>query len=222
MLLRTVKAFTFLTWSKSMHGRVCDKLLLQPQDLCNFLSDLLLVLLMSLNDHDTESIPSRIVRTIRESLFRSRYLSLNITGLSQKKVLLPIKFIAYRMKFLLLRAAGCLALIYLIQAFIIHKRTTTFIMLQSLLGRYPVALVKKMCMEFVSTMKLTELDQIRKSSGDFYLIRFFQILFYSYAGIPVEFIWLVVSVHVCSRFETWKIIVWNMLDNSFPAFHAKI
>ena len=40
----------------------------------------------------------------------------------------------------------------------------------NLTGRNLVALVKKVFMEFVPTMKLTEFDQIRKSSGDFYLI----------------------------------------------------
>ena len=36
-----------------MHDSFCDKMLLEPQDLCNFLSDLLLIFSMSLDDHDT-------------------------------------------------------------------------------------------------------------------------------------------------------------------------
>ena len=50
----------------------------------------------------------------------------------------------------------------------------------------------------------------------------FQTFFSIHTGIFIEFIWPVVSVHVCSRFETWKIIVWIKLENWFPAFHAKI
>ena len=46
---------------------------------------------------------------------------------SEETVLLPIKFTTCRTKLLLFKAARCLALIYLIQAFIIHKRTTIFI-----------------------------------------------------------------------------------------------
>ena len=122
---------------------------------------------------------------------------------AEEAVLLPIKFTACRTKFVLFKAARCLALIYLIQAFIIHKRTTTFILHQNLTGRNLFVLAKKIYMEFVSTMKLAVLDQIRRSSGDFYLIRcFFKSSSTDHTGILVEFIWLVVSIHVCSRFET--------------------
>ena len=175
MLLRMAKAFTFYTWSpcwdKSVHGRICDELLLQPQDLCSFLSDLLLVFPMTLWEHIVMqwncSYNSWIFISIRMSVIK--YFKAFI----EETVLFPIKFPACRAKFLLFRAARCLALIYLIQAFIIPKHTTAFIVHQNLTGRKLVAFVKKMCMEFASTMKLTELNQIRNPSGDFYLITCF-------------------------------------------------
>ena len=147
MLLRMAKAFTFYTWSpcwdKSVHGRICDELFLQPQHLCSFLSDLLLVFPMTLWEHIVmqwnSSYNSWIFISIRMSAIRYN------RAFAEGKVLLPIIFTACRTKFLLFRAARCLVLIYLIQTFIIHKRTMTFIVHKNLNGKN-LALVRNICM----------------------------------------------------------------------------
>ena len=125
----------------------------------------------------------------------------------EETVLFPIKFPACRAKFLLFRAARCLALIYLIQAFIIPKHTTAFIVHQNLTGRKLVAFVKKMCMEFASTMKLTELNQIRNPSGDFYLITcFFNPLLQITQALSLNsFGWWFQSMFLLQ--------IWNLKDN---------
>ena len=123
MLLGTAKPFKFLTWrslspswNKRVHKTICDKLLLQQEDLCSLLSDLLFILLISLNDE----IILQAYRHAMESFYNSRiFISISISVIKynrafpEETVHLAIKFTTCRTKFLLFRAAQCLALIYL-------------------------------------------------------------------------------------------------------------
>ena len=99
-----------------MHKTICDKLLLQQEDLCSLLSDPLFILLISLNDE----IILQAYRHAMESFYSSRiFISISISVIKynrafpEETVHLAIKFTTCRTKFLLFRAAQCLALIYL-------------------------------------------------------------------------------------------------------------